>query len=96
MHHDQNILTILMFLLLKHLLKHPAVKDQNVAYKKHPKKAMALGLAQKDGKCPSVFLAFLPPSLIHNVMEVEEMGRTFQTYFSLLLASKHANKSINI
>lgn len=57
---------------------------------------MTLGLAQEDGKCPSVFLAFLPPSLKHNTMEVEEVGRPFQNYFSLLLASKHANKSINI
>lgn len=47
--HEQNILTIPMPSLLNQLLDHPGKKNQNVAFKRHLRKAMALGLPQEGG-----------------------------------------------
>lgn len=64
-----------------------------MASERHPRKAVTLGLAQEDGNSSPQSLQLSSHLTQHgNIVEVEEIGRTFQTYFILVLESQHASK----
>lgn len=94
MYHDQNMLTILMPSLLNHhsWKRRISPEDENVASERHPRRAVALGLAEEVGNSSPQSLQFPLISLRCNMVEAEEIGRTFQTYFVLVLVSQHASR----